>query len=273
MFEKYIDVFKGREFNDINSFIVIFEDGEEVSYFNAPCYGALSRQECGTEYILSSTYNHKISLSEDKCIKYLDWLLNHSPYSRVFIDKDASECLDRGFVSVSGRTPSNLMLGGLIAVRRLYEYSSVVEAFDILVEGGVKPNLAYLIAHRSRVVEEGSGISFNSFTTSHVNLNHSFDKEYIMNFVNNNPTEKDSYYDTGRYGGVDSTWGTVTQKCLMHSLLSGLGDEDKMALRENNPFYKYTEWREKSLNKKQASLPVSRIKSDLIPILVKEGFQ
>ena len=76
---------------------------------------------------------------------WIDYLVNRSPWSGAFIDKDVERIKKLGFV-LRIDAPSNLLSAALTATRHLYEYPSRCAAFSLLRERLENENLAFLIS-------------------------------------------------------------------------------------------------------------------------------
>uniref|UniRef100_UPI00015543C0 hypothetical protein ORF070 n=1 Tax=Pseudomonas phage PA11 TaxID=347327 RepID=UPI00015543C0 len=68
---------------------------------------------------------------------YLDWLLNRSPYSKVFVTKSAKDAIKNSCIIADSSAPSNLLAAGLVASRRLWEANHILIVWHDLVHAGM----------------------------------------------------------------------------------------------------------------------------------------
>ena len=107
-------------------------------------------------------------VDEDVGIPFLDWLACRSPYAPGFVSKDARKMWDQQYSVHTAEVASNLMAGGMVAKRRLWEYSQVVDKWSELVKRGANENMAFLMAHHG-YVDDGK-FSINGVADSHVSV-------------------------------------------------------------------------------------------------------
>lgn len=145
---------------------------------------------------------------------FVDYIINRSPYSETFLSKDAAKCLEDKVTLSSGDHPSNLMVAGLVALRRLWEYSMVARAAYDLAQAGVNEDLAFVLGH---LIGVESNISGDSLTTwdychsGHCSIDPSIMSFKIMkNFLAHKPEKLNPLWSAGkgRYDGYDAMYGT-----------------------------------------------------------------
>ena len=73
--------------------------------------------------------------------RYLKFILNDSIFKDVFITKRVSDAFRYG-ISMRVDVPANQVQAAMTAVRRGWEFSHKLAAWDVLVKGGVAPNFA-----------------------------------------------------------------------------------------------------------------------------------
>lgn len=140
---------------------------------------------------------------------FVHWLLNESPYSSAFVSKSANYAIKQKCVISNGYAPSNLMVGGLVASRRLWEYSYVVRVFCELAKRGVNKDLAFLLAHLPSVQtkpKDNSELTWTNPLSGHTSLDmYKMSLEACRNFIEHkiqdpNPPyieqNKFNYYDS-----------------------------------------------------------------------------
>ena len=198
----------------------VYEGGKPVISTNQACHYGMRSFETGSIAVVSGLmkpHAHKI-LDEDEALAFLDYLLNRSPYSEVFITKSAHEALLHKMIVGKSSSPSNLLAAGLVASRRLWEYAEVARVFVDLAKAGVDEDLAFYLAHIARASFDRSGnCDWGGFKNGHCSMNSgAFGKESMTNWLShkpirlNNPYSKDVSYNGyaemfGRDGGL-SGW-------------------------------------------------------------------
>lgn len=216
---------------------------------NTFCHAGLNQQsDCGHNIdmvvsLIMREHLHK-RIDEKYAVPYLDWLMNRSPYASTFLSKDAQDCVDKERVYSDPTTPFNLMVGGLVASRRVTEYGYVCRAWYELVQRGVNENFAYVVAHNIHLDrieyhrKNGTNLSLSS-TVGHTSLDvDCMDLSNTINFVDNNPLYLvGCMCDGGSYRGVDKTWGHLDQTDYINNMLQNLvADINKAKGKTLNPF-------------------------------------
>jgi hypothetical protein len=143
---------------------------------------------------------------------FVDYILNRSPYSQIFIEKDAEKALAERVTVVSGDHPGNLVGAGLVALRRLWEYVFIAQAAYDLARQGVNEDLAFYLGHLMRTKNNTSAddsASWDNCQSGHCSLNPAmFRFENLRNFLDHNVTNPNSHYSKGGcYSGYDSMYG------------------------------------------------------------------
>lgn len=154
LIEKVVEGVKGREGfngNTYNSiFATITPGGRIKTNFETQCYGGLRGCTSKLAYIATSIQDGYYLLDERSkkyAIQYLDYLFNHSIFSELFVEKDASEVLSKRIILVDGSKPLNLVLSGLIACRVLSEHQQHYHIFGALVDEGLEPHTAFYVSY------------------------------------------------------------------------------------------------------------------------------
>lgn len=153
---------------------------------------------------------------------YYHWLLNESPWSPVFITKDAQEAIDWGIIT-STRAPANLVGGSCVAIRHGWEKHGAyfLAQYFKLETDPVLRNIAYYFAQTLYASYNGYSL-FSPVADSHWTLNNrAFLAESFVNFITGIPKfPKDSYYNYPapfsckgdiEYS-MDNMWGMVKGK-------------------------------------------------------------
>lgn len=144
---------------------------------------------------------------------FVDYIINRSPYSETFISKDAAKCLEDKVTLSSGDHPSNLMVAGLVALRRLWEYSMVARAAYDLAQAGVNEDLAFVLGHLVSVESKVEADSITGWTychSGHCSIDPSImGFRVLKNFLAHKPKELNALWSEakGRYDGYDAMYG------------------------------------------------------------------
>lgn len=196
---------------------VLKKNGETFFSSNQACHAGLNLSGWGENgpggvAVASGLMQpkEKETLWEDEALKYLDWLLNRSPYACTFVSKSPQQALLDKFIISSGHHPSNLMAAGLVASRRLWEYHVIARVFCDLVDAGVKEDLSYYLAHialcnfsqKGIIRWDGTNRGHCSFDTER------FDWCVLHNWLNHKPIKlNQNYLDNSNYLGYDAMFG------------------------------------------------------------------
>jgi hypothetical protein len=182
---------------------------------NQACHAGLDHPglAIGSESVVNALMRPKRDvLTEEEGVMYLDWLLNRSPYSSTFISKDALDCIYHKATISDSNTPSNLMAAGMVASRRLWEYSSVVRVFCDLVNVGVPEDLAFWLGHITRCEFNRAGrVALTGEHSGHCSLDpRRMPKEALSNFLNHKVTAPNKTYTASKnYEGYDEMYGKL----------------------------------------------------------------
>ena len=166
---------------------------------------------------------------------FLEWLLNYSPYSSVFLTKSPKTAMRDGYYVAYTDTPSNLLAGALIAGRSMNEYTDIVVVWNELVKRGVHPNIAFAWAHLLGTEP------FSLHTRcSHVAMDgRLIGDRYVLNFLQNVRVDEPSYRETGTYRNIHNTWLVYRDDIVPNvtGRAPALMDElTKLNAPKNNPF-------------------------------------
>ena len=143
---------------------------------------------------------------------FVDYILNRSPYAETFITKDAKKALEQRYTVSSGDHPSNLVAAGMVALRRLWEYTYVAAAAYSLAKAGVNEDLAFLLGHTVSTgnnPHEGSATSWTGCSSGHCSINPAvMGWKNVQNFLNHKVTKPNGLLSAGAdYGGYDAMYG------------------------------------------------------------------
>lgn len=168
-------------------------------------------------------------------VMFLDWLMNESPYKDAFYWKDAEQALTMGFCVMDGNCPGNVMGGGVVATRRLWEHTLVLSAWCSLVSGGMDKHIAYPIAHVmiGRTDKEGK-FTWNGAGCGHVTIDaHVFGYEAMNKFRNHDYNKTMQFKKSCNYRSYSDMFGTAGRN---EETIGGLNKYMPKGGVVNNPF-------------------------------------
>lgn len=127
------------------SFAGIYASKEPVFYIGEGCHFNLRSLGKNTIAVVSRI---RVPSESKKKIteEYYNWLFNDSPWSDVFVIKDAKEAIKLKGVICETNYPSNLIAGAIFATRDPWQYYSHLELFVGLIinHKKVNKNLAFI---------------------------------------------------------------------------------------------------------------------------------
>lgn len=221
---------------------------------NQACHAGLQSLHTGSVAVISGLQpKYKGNLiDKEEGVAFLDWLLNRSPYSEVFVTKSAKDAIKNSCIIADSNYPSNLLAAGLVASRRLWEYSEIVIVWYDLVKAGMNEDLAYWVAHKAQCRSNRTGnISFTGCQSGHCSMNPNlFDREALKAWLNHkvvNPNQTYSqsthynYYDRmysnlGKLKGA-GYWMETPEDSIGYWLDNNFDPKKKDGVN-NNPFIK-----------------------------------
>lgn len=135
-----------------NAYFQMYGEYNKLEELNTgPCYARIDGKGVGSKskYLFCYIVNGDtdiITKDPEGMVKYVDWMVNHSPWHDVFLTKDAEKIVsDRVFVA-STEVPSNLLLNALSAMRLPTEYRNVLPFFLGLTDAGLDPCASLVMA-------------------------------------------------------------------------------------------------------------------------------
>lgn len=198
--------------SSMNTFAVFNGDGDLHYKPNREiCYWTLSSMGKGKSYILSFLKDNRNAalVSEELRKRFLEYIVQRSPYKDVFLIKDVDHIIKYGMLCQT-EVPSNLLVGALTVVRSLWEYIDIPLMWEELVNEGVEENLALLAAHK---VQKNAK---ENYTTGKLSSNHrafesaSLGDSIVKAFLSRKPASPEkNYVDTGHYAKIQSLWGVA----------------------------------------------------------------
>lgn len=229
---------RNKRSSDHNSYgAFILKDGSYAKVGAWVCHGWLSEHnlkdyiqprkvvnDVGIKYVLSHVMKPHVS---DKLLhRFIDWLVNRSPWQHLHLDKDVDSILKYGYV-VDADNPSSFITSGFIASRFVTEsYTSKGEVenrckvYEELLDMGCSENEAFFFAHM--YTSEGKGkqvypVSFARWSSGHSTFYaNNYQENYVRNFLNATPQHlgNDKLSTPTGYANhtLNKVWGDQTSK-------------------------------------------------------------
>ncbi len=193
---------------------IIWEDGTWSMSRNTACAAGLNglQKHAVPLFIVSSIqdygsiYHHTHAITR----KYINWLINDSPWAVVFVEKDIDWVIEHNCLVISAEYPNNLAVGAAVASRMPWEFSSWTTAWNALTEAGMNPSLAYILSFLTRPTA-GAYVLKTGYGRSHCATHENFKLNEAKNFILGNvikpnpPFREDSYYC--KSPGLNGIWG------------------------------------------------------------------
>lgn len=207
--ENQIKMVSEGAIGNLNSFRVIFPTKRKV-YKSEICFYKLNSIGEGSLFVVSSIL--KTDLTDRRNLVYLKYVMEESPFKSVFMNT-FEEAVRDSTVVVTSEAPSNLMVGGLICTRYLWELPHHIRLFNDLVENGVEKGIAFLFLHFFQYSETDSSqllaLRYGAGTHEVMDpLNGGLD--YCKNYLENNPKRLNLPFQEGceysRPYSIHSIW-------------------------------------------------------------------
>ncbi len=163
------------------------------------CFGSLGSMDSGSSHIVVGITQHG-TVGSELLAKFLNLVINHTYFKRLFITTDIDTIMDDGFFVVDADHSHAQILSALILTRLYREMPQAVEKVVKLFEAGVQPMLAIFIGH---LAQERNGFitlggSFGSHQCVRQFWGFSTLKAYVTGMYQPFPT----YKEKARYGSV-----------------------------------------------------------------------
>ena len=187
-----------------------------------PCKTVVNK--VGIKYVLSAVMKPHVS---DKLLRrFIDWLINRSPWQHLHLDKDVDRVLKYGYV-VDANHPSSLITSGFIASRFVTEsYMAKDEVtrrcrvYEELLDMGCSENEAFFFAHMyTSDGKKGDAypITFSRWSSGHSTFYaNNYQENYVRNFLQGTPANLASNILSSAKGyescTLNKVWGNQTDK-------------------------------------------------------------
>lgn len=177
----------------------------------------------GISYVLSAVM--KPHVSKGLLLRFVDWLINRSPWAAIFVDKNPESVVKYGYV-VDANYPANFIASAMIASRFVtesYVAKGEVEdrcaVYEELLNMGVTENEAFFFAHMYTASNAKSvyPIQFSRWSSGHSTFSaYNYQENYVRSFLTGKPVnlEKNLLAAGLGYGSntINNLWGNPTDK-------------------------------------------------------------
>lgn len=223
---------KGSDWNSFGGFVL-----SDNTYFHVGkwvCHGWLSEynlehyvpnrgkvHKTGIKYVLSAVM-HNWTSTDEQLNKFIDWLVNRSPWAVVFVDKDVQRIRELGYV-VDANHPSSFIGSAMVASRFMTEsYSGDnwkwrCDVYQELLAIGCTENEAFMFAHMYNKETAGKlyPITFSRLSAGHSTFyGCNYQENYVRSFLEGKPANfGGNVLASGKgYEGdtLNKTWGKTT---------------------------------------------------------------
>jgi hypothetical protein len=131
-----------------NGIAIHIRRGRALTVDTGPCHGFV-RNMGGSSSLAIVTLvkrsHHERKQVEDTILeRYLDFVMNRSPWASCFEDKNAKDAVRNKCVELRTDVPANLLQGALMTTRHTWEMKTRVELWYALVGEGVDERIAFL---------------------------------------------------------------------------------------------------------------------------------
>jgi hypothetical protein len=145
--KKSVDAFieeNGRLSSRYSSYVYKEIDGSIIKHINDACYSALKyKSDVVTELIV---YQHRATVgTKREHLDFMRWMLNKSPWNKVFLTKNAAEAYNNGF-SIDICADTTVVYAALIAMRQFSEFKGFALSYSLLRGKGYCPSVSYITA-------------------------------------------------------------------------------------------------------------------------------
>lgn len=188
------EVHRRRLEDQCSTYCVVNNRGQHAIPGFLGCFAKLDQYFPGAMAVI--VWINKESMVRETKVKegdgtlYLDWLLNRSPWKTAFVTRNVGKAWRDCIVVLNTDAPANMMVGGAVGVRRLWETKRIITTWIDLVKAGVHEDLAYYLAcvsqHSGGI---GSGtVAWGAWEGAHENLGiGAWGTKELLNFLNHKP--------------------------------------------------------------------------------------
>lgn len=231
----------GVNWGCMNATAIVYPDKDPDFTLETVCLAHMSRVESGSIAVVNMLMDQREKegfLTESEALQYMHWLLVDSPYAETFISKSAHQALLDKYTISDSMAPANLMVGGMVAVRRLWEFPIIARIFCDLTNRGVNKNLAYVLGHTvAGSFEREGSYDFSTLRGAHTSIGGAIAARAAGNFIKGVViTKSKPYKESTYYYGYSTQFGD--EDYSLHTFLMGLPRNKVEEKEDKNPFAK-----------------------------------
>lgn len=151
---------KNRSITSTAAFVIMDGEGGIIKHsYSGACHAGLCLANGGSVCVISSLQypDRRKKYPEGFEERWLDYLMNRSPFSDYFIEKDAKAAIEKSYVVVTSEAPSNLMAAALVCTRHLWEKPYSIYGFNKLLRFNCQEDMAFLFSIASKFSTKSIG--------------------------------------------------------------------------------------------------------------------
>jgi hypothetical protein len=200
------------------------------------CFAGMNGKGAGVTHLLNGI--HRQILPDKKVRAYFQWLLNESPFSRIFLTKNVDEVLKDRIEIIDANHPSGIILGGMTASRTSSEYPYLVNIWYELTQLGVHPSIAFYYAHLFRAKAlKPTNIAIYPQAWNHATLNaRDANDSYVISFLRGKSKKEGTYTERGSYNSVQDIWIGETTTLTVRKKIISWWNNLEITGKSSNPF-------------------------------------
>ena len=194
-------------------------DSQKVKVESTSCCTGLRSTPSWTKYLVSGLNG---LLKQDSCAveglkdcpytrKYINWLVNESPYAVTYVSKDVDKILDDGLFVQDASFDNRLVVNGCIAQRLLWEgpFKDLRYIWGMLYDRGVMGNTAFLACYLFQYDQASESIISGKVRYGHTDPGQGrLNPVAMANFIHNRVKwDRPSLAKEGSYHGLRDGWG------------------------------------------------------------------
>jgi len=136
----------------------------------------------------------------DKYLRYVNYIINYSPWSPIFHTRGAEHALKHGIL-LNVEKPIHQVLAAAVVLREGSEFSKKLHMFCRLLDEGHSGNTAYLLSAAVSWDDDDYTFKYAGLTNAHKVLSGEQDKDKLFQFFRTGytPKDKDVPYRTYNY--------------------------------------------------------------------------
>ena len=193
----------------LNSYGVVFKGGDLWYADNDACYSDIWGQANFIREPVAFFSRTSKEFRQDYKVMdarpYVKWLIQDSPYADVFYRKGYVETCKTGIICNTD-APYDLFGAAIISHRTSYEYPALMKNWNILVNGGVSPEVAYMCM--AMFSYSGDTLVAMVYENNHTPVYAKITVAGIRNFVKGEAvTDLVSFAEHGGYERTWDVWG------------------------------------------------------------------